>query len=196
MHLYSSSNSSSMTSRPIRHAHTNPPARRQSSPRGNTKLFVHLSLRSCMKIRNGTTVGLFLLLGFLAHAVAAQQTSPANSPAYDSAREVTLVGTVTSYQSSVAKPPLGAHLTLNTSAGPVDVHLGDARFLNANHFQIQTGDSVRIIGENVAYSGGTQFLTRVIQKGTQALVLRSMRGTPLSYAARRKNAPSTSTPQG
>src|SRR5271154_2387330 len=145
-----------------------------------------------MKIRNRTTVGLFLLLAFIAQAPVAQQTSPANSPAYDSAREVTLVGTVASYQSSVDKPPFGAHLTLNTSAGPIDVHLGDARFLNANHFQIQTGDSVRIIGENVAYVGGTQFLARVIQKGTQALVLRSVRGTPLSYAAPRKNAPTAS----
>jgi hypothetical protein len=149
-----------------------------------------------MKNRNRTTVGLFLLLGLMAQAVAAQQTSPASSPAYDSAREVSLIGTVASYRSSVDKPPLGAHLTLNTSAGPVDVHLGDARFLNANHFQVQTGDSVRILGENVAYNGGTQFLARVIQKGSQALVLRSVRGTPLSYAAPRKNAASTSTPQG
>jgi hypothetical protein len=149
-----------------------------------------------MKTRNRTTVGLFLLLGWMAQTVAAQQQTPAHSPAYDSAREVTLVGTVVSYHSSVDKPPLGTHLTLNTSAGPVDVHLGDARFLNANHFQIQTGDSVRIIGENVAYGGSTQFLARLIQKGAQALVLRSVRGTPLSYAAPRKNAANTTTPQG
>jgi hypothetical protein len=149
-----------------------------------------------MKTGNRTTFGLFLLLGFMAEAIVAQQNTPAYSSAYDSAREVTLVGTVASYQSSVDKPPLGAHLTLNTSAGPVDVHLGDARFLNANHFQLQTGDSVRIIGENVAFGGGTQFLARVIQKGTQALVLRSVRGAPLSYAAPRKNAASSSTPRG
>src|SRR5580704_743882 len=152
-----------------------------------------------MKTRNRMTFSIFLLgllLSLMAQIVAAQQQAPAYSPAYDSAREVTLVGTVTSYQSSVDKPPLGAHLTLNTSAGPVDVHLGDARFLNANHVQIQTGDGVRIIGENVTYGGSTQFLARVIQKGTQALVLRTVRGTPLSYAAPRKNAASTSTPQG
>src|SRR5271169_6581019 len=106
-----------------------------------------------MKTRNRTTCGMFLLLGLLpvglmAQTVAAQQQTPAYPPTYDSAREVTLIGTVASYQSSVDKPPLGAHLTLNSSAGPVDVHLGDARFLNANHFQIQTGESVRIIGEN------------------------------------------------
>lgn len=149
-----------------------------------------------MKTRNRTTFGILLALGLMAQSVAAQQKAPAYSAVYDSAREVTLVGTVTSYQSSVDKPPLGAHLTLNTSAGPVDVHLGNAQFLSANHFQIQTGDSVRIIGENVAYAGGTQFLARVIQKGTQALVLRSVRGTPLSFAAPRKGGATTGTPQG
>jgi hypothetical protein len=149
-----------------------------------------------MKTRNRTAFSMFLALGLMTHAVAAQQKSSAYSAGYDSAREVTLIGTVASYQSSVDKPPLGAHLTLNTTAGPVDVHLGDARFLNANHFQIQAGDSVRIIGENVAYAGGTQFLARVIQKGTQALALRSVRGVPLSYAAPHKNAASTGAPQG
>jgi hypothetical protein len=149
-----------------------------------------------MKTRNRTTLNILLALTSMAQAVAAQQKAPAHAPAYDAAREVTLVGTVTSYQSSVDKPPLGAHLTLNTTAGPVDVHLGNAQFLSANHFQIQTGDSVRIIGENVAYAGGTQFLARAIQKGTQALTLRSVRGTPLSYAAPRKSGASTSIPHG
>ena len=144
-----------------------------------------------MTIRKLWMLILIFVMGFTAHAVNAQQKG---SAIYDTTREVTLIGTVASYQSSVDKPPLGAHLTLNTTAGPVDVHLGDARFLNANHFQIQTGDSVRIIGENVAYGAGTQFLARLIQKGTQALVLRSARGVPLSYAAPHKSA--AATPQG
>jgi hypothetical protein len=46
----------------------------------------------------------------------------------------------------------------------------------------------------VAYAGGKQFLARVIQKGTQALMLRSVRGIPLSYTAPHKSA--ATTPQG
>jgi hypothetical protein len=125
--------------------------------------------------------------------VYAQQNS-SSAALYDTAREVTLVGTVVSYQSSVDKPPLGAHVVLSTPAGNVDVHLGDPRFLNANHFQIQTGDRVRIIGEDVTSAGGTQFLARVIQKGTEALTLRSVRGIPLSYTAPHTSA--AATPQG
>lgn len=127
------------------------------------------------------------LLAVCAIGVPAQQKTPASATVYDTAREVTLIGTVASYQPSVDKPPLGAHLILNTSGGTLDVHLGNARFLAANHFQIQAGDTVRIIGENVSYPGGSQFLARLIQKGTHALLLRSVRGIPLSYAAPRNS---------
>jgi hypothetical protein len=147
-----------------------------------------------MAIRKIILTGLVLFTAATASVVSAQQNAVSRAAVYDSTREVTLVGTVVSYQPSVDKPPLGAHVVVTTSAGNIDVHLGDARFLAANKFQIQSGDSIRIIGENVAYAGGTQFLARVIQKGTQALMLRSVRGTPLSYAAPHKSA--ATTPQG
>jgi ABC-type uncharacterized transport system YnjBCD ATPase subunit len=76
----------------------------------------------------------------------------------------------------------------------VDVHLGDARLLAANHFTIQNGDSLRIIGENVAYGKGTIFVARIVQKGAQALAVRSVRGIPLSYMAPRNGA--AQKPQG
>ena len=79
--------------------------------------------------------------------------------------------------------PGGVHVSLQSSAGIVDVHLGDARLLAANHFTIQPGATLRIIGENVLYRGKTQFVARVVQKGTQAVVMRSVRGLPLSYVA-------------
>ena len=147
-----------------------------------------------MAIRKIVLAGLILSLAATASVVRAQQNAPSSATVYDSAREVTLVGTVVSYQASVDKPPLGAHVILSTSAGNLDVHLGDPRFLAANKFQIQSGDSVRIIGENVTNAGATQFLARMIQKGTQALMLRTARGIPLSYAAPHKNA--AAVPQG
>jgi hypothetical protein len=147
-----------------------------------------------MAIRKMILAGLILTAAATAIVLRAQQSALSSAVVYDSAREVNLVGTVVSYQPSVDKPPLGAHVILGTSAGNVDVHLGDARFLAANHFEIQSGDSIRIIGESVTYAGGTQFLARVIQKGTQALKLRSVRGIPLSYAAPHKSA--VAAPQG
>lgn len=114
--------------------------------------------------------------------------------AYDVRREATLVGTVQAYNPASQTAPLGPHLTLQTTSGLVDVHLGDARLLAANHFTIQTGDTLRIIGENVAYGKGLQFVARIVQKGTQAIAVRSVRGIPLSYMAPRDGV--QAKPQG
>jgi ATPase subunit of ABC transporter with duplicated ATPase domains len=120
--------------------------------------------------------------------------TPARSSGYDLKREGTLVGTVMAYTESSTTPPLGAHVTLQTPGGVVDVHLGDARLLTANHFNIQAGDTLRIIGENVASGNASTFLARIVQKGTQALAVRSERGIPVRYMAPKNSG--ESKPQG
>jgi hypothetical protein len=133
-------------------------------------------------LRNGIAtvwLAVVLLFGVVASADA-QQTANNVKSGYDPAREVNLVGTVISYIESSSTPPLGAHVTIQTASGVVDVHLGNARLLTASHFSLASGDSVRILGENVPYANGTRFLARVIQKGNQALAVRSPRGFPLS----------------
>lgn len=120
-----------------------------------------------------------VLLSTIASAQQKAQSSRPNS-AYDLSREVSLQGTVLSFTESSSVPPLGAHVSIQTSSGAVvDVHLGEAGLLQANHFTLATGDSVRIIGESLPYGSGTQFFSRIIQKGNQALALRSTRGFPL-----------------
>lgn len=129
---------------------------------------------------------IFFSLAFLSSVAIGQSPSrntKANLATYDLAREVSLIGTVQAYIPAGQTPPCGAHVTLQTAAGIVDVHLGNARLLAANHFEIQNGDTLRIIGEDLAYGNGTQFVARIVQKGTQALAVRSVRGIPLSYMA-------------
>lgn len=98
---------------------------------------------------------------------------------YDLSREQTLVGTVLAYSASSPTPPLGPRLMLQTSSGVVDVHLGNSRTLASNHFLIQPGDTLRMIGENVSFADKIQFLARILQKGTQAITLRSTHGFPI-----------------
>ncbi len=145
-------------------------------------------------MRKGAT---FLILGLILSLVAGLSCRPiigqehgsastnAMLASYDVKREVTLTGTVVAFIPASQIAPLGAHLTLQTRSGVLDVHLGDVRFLAANHFAIQSGDSLRIIGETVTYGKGTQFVARVVQKGTQALAVRSVAGIPLMYMAPR-----------
>ena len=140
-----------------------------------------------MQVRMRNLITILLVAGVFSAAAFGQQNTAANAKAelaaYDTTRESTLIGTVQTYTPSAQAAPRGAHIILQTSSGAVDVHLGDPRLLAANHFTIQSGDTLRIIGESVAYGEGSQFVARIVQKGTVALAVRSVRGVPLSYMA-------------
>ena len=109
---------------------------------------------------------------------AAQQTTQ-QLRAYDVRRESSIQGTVVSFTENASTPPLGARVSIQTSSGILDVHLGNASLLQGNHMTLAPGDSVRVIGEALAHGSGTQFFARIIQKGNQAVMLRSTRGFPL-----------------
>jgi hypothetical protein len=119
-----------------------------------------------------------LLFSVTASADAQQATTDLKS-GYDPGREVNLVGTVTSFVATSDVAPWGAHVTVHTAAGLVDVHVGSAKFLETNNLALNSGDSVRIIGESFTNGGNSVFLARVVQKGTQAVAVRSPRGMPL-----------------
>ena len=118
-------------------------------------------------------------------SASAQQTAPSNGQiqAYDVRREVNLLGTVVKYDPASTMVPLGAHLLLQTTSGPVDVHIGNAKVLKANHFELNPGDRVRIIGEELAYGNGAIFAARIVQKGLQAVAVRNTHGALTSPAA-------------
>jgi hypothetical protein len=125
-----------------------------------------------------------LLFSVSAAAQQKAQSTAEQGRSYDLSREVSLQGTVVNFTQNAAIPPLGPHVVLQTASGQIDVHLGDARLLEANHLTLAAGDSIRVIGENVPYGTGTQFFARIIQKGGQTLALRSTRGFPLRAAAK------------
>jgi len=103
--------------------------------------------------------------------------------AYNPNRETSLVGTVVKYETNSAIPPMGAHVTLQTPSGPVDVHLGNAKVLEAARLEMNPGDNVRIVGEPMSLDHGTYFAARIVQKGALAVAVRNARGLPLAPAA-------------
>jgi hypothetical protein len=128
-------------------------------------------------------LGCALALGYSAAAQQSAQIAPARIATYSVAREVSLVGTVVKYEKVSNTPPMGAHVLMQTSAGQVDVHLGNAKLLQTNHFELNAGDSIRIVGENLAYGDGNIFSARIVQKGAQAVALRNSRGALLTPAS-------------
>jgi len=137
------------------------------------------------KIKSGI-LALGMALGFssLAHA---QQTAQSDVQqqlrSYSMSREVFLLGTVVRFDSASATLPMGAHVILQTASGQVDVHLGNAKVLQAGHLTLNPGDSVRIAGEPLALGDSTYFAARIVQKGMQAVAVRNTKGfltTPAS----------------
>ena len=104
---------------------------------------------------------------------------------YDVKRESDVVGTVVAYAANSKTSPFGARVTVQTNSGVIEAHLGDARLLAANHFSIATGDTLRIVGETLSAGNANLFVARIVQKGTQALAVRSARGFPIPYVAPR-----------
>lgn len=105
--------------------------------------------------------------------------------AYDSKRETVLEGTVVSYSESAQTAPIGAHATLRTASGDVDVHLGPTSYLQAKHFSLTAGEQVSFAGATSVVNGKSVFLARTAQKGNQVIAIRSPRGTLLAIGAAR-----------
>lgn len=131
---------------------------------------------------------LFMFIGSLVLCLSgsAQQAMPSDAQllrTYNTGREISLVGTVVKYETSSTVPPMGAHVTLQTASGQVDVHLGNGKVLEASHLTLNAGDSVRIVGETMALGEGTYFAARIVQKGTQAVAVRNAKGFPLTPAS-------------
>jgi hypothetical protein len=99
--------------------------------------------------------------------------------AYDVARESVISGKIVQYSSASTTPPLGAHITLQTGSGTIEVHAGNAKLIEASHISLQAGDAVSITGETVTFGNSTVFVARVIQKGSQSVAVRSKNGVPL-----------------
>jgi len=144
-----------------------------------------------MKPKIGVLVPVFMLASslifcFCANAQDAQKAAASDAQlleTYNANREISLIGTVVKYETASTLPPMGAHVTLQTASGQVDVHLGNARVLQANHLDLNPGDNVRIVGEPMALGAATYFAARIVQKGTQAIAVRNAKGFPLTPAA-------------
>ena len=109
---------------------------------------------------------------------------------YSVQRESNLIGAVVAYDPNSRTAPFGARVTLQTATSVVEVHLGDPRLLAAHHFAIRSGDALRIVGEPVNVQGAQFYAARIIQKGAQALAVRTSRGLLVPYVAPRATNPS------
>src|SRR2546430_7626266 len=144
-------------------------------------------MKAAIRSYSGTLALLIILVFCIsANAQQTQQAQRADTQrlhAYDMNRESFLLGTVVKFESSSSTPPIGAHVILQTPSGQVDVHLGNAKVLQAGHLELNPGDNVRIVGEQLALGDSTYFAARIVQKGAQAVAVRNIRGFLITPAS-------------
>ena len=143
---------------------------------GVMKLNIRLCL-GCIAVAGAVSAGSFL--------GAQQQSSavPQSNAFYDSSRETVLQGKVISYTAESTVPPIGAHVSIQTVYGPVDVHVGSAKLLEQKGFTVATGDSLRITGEVISFGQSSTFAARIIENGTQSVTVRNTKGQVLEMPA-------------
>jgi len=118
--------------------------------------------------------------GVAAQGQQIQQTASHRvGAAYDIARESVISGKIVQYSSASTTQPFGAHISLQTASGTIDVHAGNAKVIQARNLSLQAGDTVSITGETVPFGGASVFVARIIQKGSQSVTVRSKNGVPL-----------------
>ena len=131
-----------------------------------------------------------------AAAGAQQVRTVSQRGGYDPSRETTVLGAIVSFTPQSKSAPAGGHVVLRTSSGTIDVNLGNTALLKAAGVELKTGDSLRILGENVNFMGGQFFAARILQKGAQAVALRSSFGIPLAVPRQSNASASDAKAQG
>src|SRR5260370_38426238 len=147
-------------------------------------------MKASIQSRTGAFVlGIALAFCIFANAQQAKQPDAQQLRSYDVSREGSLLGTVVKFESASSTPPIGAHLLVQTASGQVDVHLGNAKVLQAGHLELNPGDSVRIVGELLTLGDSTYFAARIVQKGAHTVAVRNLRGFLISPTYALSNAP-------
>jgi hypothetical protein len=130
----------------------------------------------------GAVAGLALCVGAQGQQIQ-QIVEHRAGAAYDVARESVISGKIVQYSSASTTPPFGAHISLQSGSGTVEVHAGNAKLIQASNISLQAGDTVSITGETVPFGNSSVFVARIIQKGSQSVTVRSKNGMPLLATA-------------
>lgn len=129
------------------------------------------------------TPTLAVLAAVLAPLLALAQGGPGRGPPpdrlYDVATVTSVSGTVASEQrQDRGRGHRGVHLSLDTPAGALDVHLGPDFFVDGQPLKLAVGDQVTVTGSKVTFEGAPALVARSVSRGAETLVLRDEAGRP------------------
>ena len=106
------------------------------------------------------------------------------SPMYNPQTEASFTGIVKAVNRVPASGPhcwsaadvYGAHLTFETGAETIDVHVGPVAMLEKKNVTIASGDTLTILGSRITLGGTPVLLAREITRGDETWTLRDPAG--------------------
>lgn len=121
-------------------------------------------------------IALSFTLALPGHAQSAKNSNRTGLAAFDATREITLQGTI---KEVVSHPPagtlLGLHLTVASTTGTQDVHLGPYLSKTATA-ALHQNESVIVVGAFADLAGRNILLARQLVVGGQTIAVRNQRG--------------------
>lgn len=126
------------------------------------------------------SIGLLLALSFAlvlpGSAQPAKDSHAAGIAAFDATREITLQGTIRDVVTQPAAGNLmGVHLTVASTTGTTDVHLGSL-LSKAHDNLLRAGASVIVVGSFASIRGHQVLLARQLVVGGQVIPVRDQHG--------------------
>jgi hypothetical protein len=109
---------------------------------------------------------------------------------YDAATVETVRGKVVAVDQMTPRKGMGpgVHLTLETGAGTISVHLGPTWYLERQDVAIAPNDEIEVKGSRVTFDGKPALIAAEVHKGGQTLLLRDASGIPY-WAGWRRTRP-------
>ena len=125
-------------------------------------------------------IALLCTLSLCAVPLDAQKAQEANRPKYDIHTEAKMKGAV----EEMKLPPKGSekevvHLLVKTGTDTVDVYLCPKSFLDDMGVSFSKGDEIALTGSKVKQGDADLILAREVVKGSDTLVLRDEKGSPV-----------------
>ena len=138
---------------------------------------LHLSL-----VLRRFILGITFMVILAAQSVSAQkdQAHAASPPKYDIHAETKMKGTIEELKlSTKGSEKEIAHMLLNDGTATFDIYLCPNSFLQDMGITFKKGDEIALTGSKVKQAESELVLAREVVKGTDTLVLRDAKGSPV-----------------
>jgi hypothetical protein len=114
-------------------------------------------------------------------ATAGASASGSQAVIYDVSKEITVSGPISKIETLSSGEFFGSHISVESSQGDVDVHLGAASV--AKYLALTQGQSVELVGMMANVNGQNVFLARKLSTDGKTFTLRSTKGVPVRTLA-------------